>query len=354
MARESSGQFPNTVSKYRIGLLTAGAFGKLEDLPLMKVGSTNEFSSATNFTQIADFSEDVDGSVLLARRDFGSGSTAARVNLGTGELTSYQQMAASSSGFGGPDGMSLILGNATGALNFYGVTSRTTAVLGQWVTTGVFDPALAELPINQGASNTGVSAPGMDGSTPPPPPTTTDAKPAPYTGPVVESSGTLSSVTRGSKLSLEGSNFTSVTKVTIDGKDAKVSVVSDDLMEITIPTDLANGTYSLVITSNSGELTVQDAVRVANTAGLLGEGATASTKMKDDGTAKVWIFDLVGAGKVQIFVNGKEIAWVNATDANDSKLFNGYLVRTVELAEGKNVIEVLVDGERVRRVSYSG
>jgi hypothetical protein len=65
-----------------------------------------------------------------------------------------------------------------------------------------------------------------------------------------------------------------------------------------------------------------------------------------DDSVKVWVFDVVDAGKVQIFVNGKEIAWVNATDSNDSKLFNGYLVRTVELAEGKNVIEVFVDGER--------
>jgi hypothetical protein len=72
-----------------------------------------------------------------------------------------------------------------------------------------------------------------------------------------------------------------------------------------------------------------------------------------DGTAKVWVFDVVGAGKVQIFVNGKEIAWVNATDASDPKLFNGYLVRTIELAEGKNIIEVFVDGERVRRTAYS-
>jgi hypothetical protein len=44
---------------------------------------------------------------------------------------------------------------------------------------------------------------------------------------------------------------------------------------------------------------------------------------------------------------------VNATDANDSKLFNGYLVRTVELAEGKNVIEVFVDGVRVDRKAYT-
>ena len=30
-----------------------------------------------------------------------------------------------------------------------------------------------------------------------------------------------------------------------------------------------------------------------------------------------------------------------------------YLVRTVELGEGKNVLEVYVDGERVRKTAYS-
>lgn len=70
------------------------------------------------------------------------------------------------------------------------------------------------------------------------------------------------------------------------------------------------------------------------------------------GEVKVRLFDVVGAGKVQIFVNGKEIAWVNAVDASDFKLFDGYLVRTVSLVEGKTAIEVFVDGTRVQRWAY--
>jgi hypothetical protein len=49
---------------------------------------------------------------------------------------------------------------------------------------------------------------------------------------------------------------------------------------------------------------------------------------------------------------------VRAVDNTDPKLrfANGayYLVRTIDLAEGKNVFEIFVDGERVRRVAYTG
>lgn len=69
---------------------------------------------------------------------------------------------------------------------------------------------------------------------------------------------------------------------------------------------------------------------------------------------KVFAKDIVGAGKVQIFVNGKEIAWINAVDANDLKLFGEYLVRTIELKSGKNAIEVFVNGVRSDCWAYAG
>jgi hypothetical protein len=84
---------------------------------------------------------------------------------------------------------------------------------------------------------------------------------------------------------------------------------------------------------------------------------TAWTKLQTDGTAKMYAKNIVGAGKVQFFHNNKEIAWVRAADALNPKLraANGafYLVRTVELVAGKNVLEVYIDGERVRRTAYS-
>jgi hypothetical protein len=84
---------------------------------------------------------------------------------------------------------------------------------------------------------------------------------------------------------------------------------------------------------------------------------TAWTKLQDDGTAKMYAKNIVGVGKVQFFHNGREIAWVRAADALNPKLraANGafYLVRTVELVDGKNVLEVYIDGERVRRTAYT-
>ena len=81
-------------------------------------------------------------------------------------------------------------------------------------------------------------------------------------------------------------------------------------------------------------------------------------KKLTDSSVKLYAKNIVGAGKVQFFLNGKEVAWVRAADANDPKLrtANGfqYLVRTVTLKAGmKNVLEIYVDGERVRRAAYS-
>jgi hypothetical protein len=345
LTSEVSGSSPNQVVKYRIARLTNGSFGTYENQPYMNVASTDSFNTGTSFTQIADYSENEAGSVLLSRSDLSTGSTAARVDLSTGTMTSYQQMASSNS-MGMTDGGSLILGNSAGALNFYGITSRTTAVLGQWTTSGAFDPALTALPINQGASNTGVvqNNPGPQQQGP---------AAAPYTGPVVKAPGVTRTVTKGMKVKIEGSALTSVSKVTIDGKDAKVKVNSEGEIEIVVPADLASGTYDMVVTSDSGVLTVQDAVRVGPTATLLAGDIKPSTKLKEDNTVKVHVYNVVGAGKVQIFVNGVEVAWVNAEDSSDPKLLNDYLVRTIDLAEGKNVIEIYVNLKRVDRKAYT-
>lgn len=351
MISEVSGVSPNQTFKYRIARLTNNSFGTFEQQPYLNVASTDSFNSGTFLGQIADYSENEAGSVLLARNDFSSGSTAARVDLATGTMTSYQQMA-SSSGFGLFDGGSIILGNSSGDLNFYGITSRTTAVRGQWATSGAFDPALTALPINQGASNTGVSQglPGQVGPGPVAPPPS--ASVAPYTGPVVNAPGEAKAVGVGAKVKLDGSKLSGVTKVTINGKDAKVKVNSDGELEITVPAGLAKGTYDLVVTSDSGVLTVQDGIRVDGSASS-GEIPRPSTKLKEDNTVKVHVFNVVGAGKVQIMFNGKEVAWINTDDPDDAKLLNDYLVRTLELLNGKNVIEIFVDGKRVDRKSYT-
>lgn len=74
---------------------------------------------------------------------------------------------------------------------------------------------------------------------------------------------------------------------------------------------------------------------------------------------KMYAKNIVGAGKIQFMVNGKEVAWVRAVDETDAKLreANGfyYLVRTVRLVPGqKNALEIYVDGERIWRAAYAG
>jgi hypothetical protein len=68
--------------------------------------------------------------------------------------------------------------------------------------------------------------------------------------------------------------------------------------------------------------------------------------------------DVIGAGKIQFKINGKEVAWVRAVDATDPKLRKtssneSYFVRTSSLVRGKNAVEIFVDGERVKRASFS-
>lgn len=95
---------------------------------------------------------------------------------------------------------------------------------------------------------------------------------------------------------------------------------------------------------------------------LPGQGSVVAvpfgwTKRLGDTQAKLYAKDIIGAGKVVFKLNGKEIAWVNAKDESDPKLRlaggSNYLVRTVNLAAGKNVLEVYINGERVKRTVYS-
>ena len=81
------------------------------------------------------------------------------------------------------------------------------------------------------------------------------------------------------------------------------------------------------------------------------------TKRMDNGTAKIYSRNVIGVGKIQFYLNGREIAWIRAEDEYDRKLrtANGfyYLVRTVYLSRGKNILEIYVNGQRVRRVAYA-
>ena len=69
---------------------------------------------------------------------------------------------------------------------------------------------------------------------------------------------------------------------------------------------------------------------------------------------KMYARDVVGQGKVQFFMNGREIAWIRAVDATDPKLnvMNDGMVRSVfvsNMIQGKNAFEIYVNGVRIER-----
>lgn len=80
-------------------------------------------------------------------------------------------------------------------------------------------------------------------------------------------------------------------------------------------------------------------------------GGMPALYAKEVSAAKVKLYakDIVGIGKIQFMVNGKEIAWVRAKDIADPKLRfqrdTAYLVRTVNLRPGANRLEILIEGD---------
>ncbi len=103
-------------------------------------------------------------------------------------------------------------------------------------------------------------------------------------------------------------------------------------------------------------ITIQGILRLEN--GQTPSSTISNASVKRIGNnVRLMVDQVVGLGKVQFKINGKEIAWVRAVDAADPKLrqANGrtYFVRHAALSKGKNTIEVYVDGKRVKRVSYA-
>jgi hypothetical protein len=122
--------------------------------------------------------------------------------------------------------------------------------------------------------------------------------------------------------------------------------------------DSGTATITVSVYEGDDKISVQKTI-VIGTAGNVGAVATW-TSNQNDGTVKMYAKNIVGAGKVQFMVNGEEIAWVRAANTSDSKLRlagaegAAYLVRTVDLVEGqKNVLEVYLDGDRIKRAAYN-
>jgi hypothetical protein len=187
-----------------------------------------------------------------------------------------------------------------------------------------------------------------------PPPTSAPI----YDGPLVENAP-LSITTAGGELTYRGKKLESVSKVVAAGKELRLVSTSASSFTVIVPV-LAAGTYSVTITSDYGQLTTQDALVVAPSIPLYkGPGSFVTRKISDT-EIKVYAKDILGLGKVQFFVNGKEIAWARAVDATDPKLriLNKnqaqipYLVRTISLKERVR-IEIRVEGQRAKFATYN-
>lgn len=173
-----------------------------------------------------------------------------------------------------------------------------------------------------------------------------------YSGPLVTVPSILA--TPGKNMSISGLRMAGISSVTIGNLNA-AAICTETICTFTVPTGLGPGSYDLVLIGDHGKLTVQGGIAIQAQASSA--SVTTWTKKISNNRVKIYVKDLVGAGKIQFKVNGIEIAWLRAVDESDPKLRfadgQPYFVRTVELSSGKNAIEVYLDGFRQKRVAYS-
>jgi hypothetical protein len=170
----------------------------------------------------------------------------------------------------------------------------------------------------------------------------------------VVTSGPSSFGAAGGLLRLEGVGLRGLGQVKLGNQSLFIQILSDTSAVVLIPAGLTAGSYDLEVIGFQGTLRVQNAVTI--TGPSVGVEPGYWTQRQPDGAVKIYAKNVIGEGKVQFFVDGKEIAWVNAIDATDPKLSsasgNLYLVRSVELKPGKNRFEIKLDGGRVWRTTY--
>lgn len=179
-----------------------------------------------------------------------------------------------------------------------------------------------------------------------------------YQGPVLKgfSSKTLDPCT-AKAITITGTNLAGV-KASIQGKSVTVVESTDSKLVLAFPAGLTPATQvDLEITSTFGRLTFQDLFQIPEAVCSQNLSKGRWTQLQSDGkTVKMYAKDPIADGKIQFFVDGEEIAWVNAVDESDPKLSFAssypYLVRSVELHPGKNRFEIKLDGVRVWRATY--
>lgn len=181
---------------------------------------------------------------------------------------------------------------------------------------------------------------------------------ASYTGPVLQQISTKELSTSGNELiTLSGFNMTNASYALIGG--TRVEFSSKTATTITLLSPAKDpGPADLVLYSNSTPINLKAAFSYLAVDSLeSADSVLAVVKRISDVNAKVYARNIVGAGKIQFLLNGEEIAWIRAESATDPKLkesqFGPYLVRTINLAPGRNVVEIQLDGTNLRRVIYN-
>lgn len=150
---------------------------------------------------------------------------------------------------------------------------------------------------------------------------------------------------------IRGFDADTITKIEIGGIEVPFEALGPETVRADLR-DLAPGIYDMIIYSTRGRMVWTDAYQV------LPLQPTFWTVLNEDtNEVRLYAKNIVGQGKVQFFVDGEEIAFVNAVSSSDEKLINNefgsYLVRTVEATSlVKNRYEIKLDGERVFRSTY--
>jgi hypothetical protein len=175
-----------------------------------------------------------------------------------------------------------------------------------------------------------------------------------FTGPIVSSP--QQSAEAGGVVTLSGERLDLVERASVSGKPATIVSKSATQLVITLAADTPAGVQALVLAGTFGTLIVQGLLVVTLNVDAVTGSTRPFTKAQADGTIKVYARDVIGSGKIQFKVNGREIAWIRAVDATDPKLnvLGDGMVRTVTLAPGKNAIEIYRDGVRIWRAAYTG
>lgn len=148
-------------------------------------------------------------------------------------------------------------------------------------------------------------------------------------------------------------------KLSVQGKALTILENTDRKVVFSFPEGLTpEKKANLIVETGFGRLTFQGAFDIAP--GVCSQSLSKGrwTQIQPDGkTVKMYAKDPVGDGKIQFFVDGKELAWVNAVDESDPKLSVAsgypYLVGSVDLKPGKNLVGIRPDGVRIWRAIHA-